>query len=59
MKATGHPHAWRRQIRIGRKKTAPEEDLTEKDAELILAAIKRCAVNFPGTNAATGPAKRS
>jgi hypothetical protein len=36
----GHPWAWRRPRRIGRTKTAPAEELADKDAELILQALE-------------------
>jgi hypothetical protein len=37
---SGHPHAWRRQRRIGRRKTVPDEELSEQDTEKILQALK-------------------
>jgi hypothetical protein len=35
-----HPRAWRRQRRIGQRKSVPDEDLSEEDAELILQAFE-------------------
>jgi hypothetical protein len=35
----GHPHSWRRQRRIGRRKTVPDEELSEEDAGKILQAL--------------------